>query len=76
MDGRTHRRRKKLYFRNVSVLYGERPRDSEVWQLSPYEFVTHWEPKLVSFPQSLADAENPDHHVKLMQLGYLKLIEQ
>ena len=50
VDGRAHRRRKKLHFRDVSVLYGERLRDSEVWQLSPYEFVTHWEPKFVFIP--------------------------
>ena len=73
VDGRAHKKKKKLYFRNVSVLYGERPQNSEVWQLSPYEFVTYWEPQLVSYPQSLEDVENPCHHVKMTHSGMQKL---
>ena len=76
VDGRTHRRKKKLYFRNVSVLYGERARHPEEWHLSPYEFVTHWQPVLTSFPQSLADADNAEHHVLLTSLGRQKLFMQ
>ena len=60
----------------MSVLYGERPLDSEVWLLSPYEFVTHWEPALTSFPQSLADADDERHHVVLTPHGRHQLCMQ
>ena len=76
VDGRANQRKKTLYFRNVSVLYGERPQDSEVWLLSPYEFVTHWQPALASFPQSLADADDERHHVILTERGKEKLLMQ
>ena len=39
------------------------------------EFVTHWEPQLLSYPTTLQDVENPAHHAKLTDAGTLKLQE-
>ena len=47
IDGR-NARKKKVAFRNVAVLYGERP--AELKHLSPYEFVTYWDAVLCKYP--------------------------
>ena len=73
MAGLTAAKKKRLYYLDGPVLYGERARNSEVWQFSPYEFVTHWHPALTSFPQSLHDADRLEHHVKSTTLGHQKL---
>lgn len=41
-----NKRKKKITFRDVAVLYGYQPQLPELWYLSPYEFVTYWEPRL------------------------------
>ena len=55
------------------MLYGQRPRTDAVWHLSPYEFVTYWEPQLLSYPQNLAEASDPRHHATLTASGVEKL---
>ena len=75
VDGRNPRK-KKLTFRDVAVFYGQRPKHElhpELWYLSPYEFVTYWEPVLLSYPQSLQDKDNPNHHAALTEEGVAKL---
>ena len=62
--------KKKVAFRNVAVLYGERPADLK--HLSPYEFVTYWEAVLCKYPMS-EDAEITDYHAELTALGKQKL---
>ena len=42
---------KKVTFRDVATLCGERPRDERVLYLSPYEFITDWEVKMLSYPR-------------------------
>jgi hypothetical protein len=68
-----NKKKKKVTFRDVATLYGQRPQDDRVWHLSPYEFVTYWEPLLLSYPQTLADAEDPKHHARLTEAGRQKL---
>ena len=70
-----NRKKKKVTIRDVAMLYGQRPHDDPIWYLSPYEFVTYWEPQLLSYPTTLEDAENPAHHAKLTDAGTLKLQE-
>jgi hypothetical protein len=69
IDGR-NARKKKVAFRNVAVLYGERP--SELKHLSPYEFVTYWDALLCKYPM-VEDAEISDYHAVLTDLGKQKL---
>ena len=40
MRSKKHRN---ITFRDVAALYGERPRDERVWNLSPYDFIYEWE---------------------------------
>ena len=47
IDGRNPKR-KKVTLRDVAMLYGQRPKHRDVWYLSPYEFVMHWDSKLLS----------------------------
>ena len=69
-------RRRKITIRDVATLYGQRPRHPDVWYLSPYEFVTHWETKLLSYPQSLDGATDRRHHVRMTERGMDKLREK
>ena len=70
MRSKKHR---KITFRDVATFYGERPCDPRVWYLSPYEFVSEWEVVMLSYPQSLSDADTPEHHVELTSEGRAKL---
>ena len=73
MDAR-NKKKKKVLFRDVAILYGQRPKHPSVWYLSAYEFVSAWEPSLVSYPLTIDDAENPEHHVTLTPPGRAKLV--
>ena len=66
-------KKRKVTVRDVAVLYGLRPKHDAVWHLSPYEFVSYWEPVLVSYPLRMADVRNPKHHVRLTDAGTEKL---
>ena len=63
-------RKKKVTFRDVAVLYGERP--PELQYLSPYEFVTYWEAVLCKYPTTV-DAPEKQFHAALTELGKKKL---
>eukprot|EP00959_Pyramimonas_sp_CCMP1952_P121460 2539814-Pyramimonas_sp.AAC.1 len=63
------RRRRKVTFRDVAMLYGLRPNMPDLWHLSPYEFATFWAPVLASFPTRLGGAEHPRHHAVLTEKG-------
>ena len=69
-------RKKKVTFRHVATLYGQRPKRDEVWYLSPYEFVTYWEPKLLSYPLRREDSANKCHHAHLTASGKDKLAQK
>ena len=60
-------RRRKITTRDVAVLYGQRPNNADLWHLSPYEFVMHWEVQLLSYPTSLEDVNRRDHHVDMTE---------
>ena len=75
IDARNPRKRK-VTIRDVATLYGQRPRHPDLWYLSPYEFVMKWEPKLLSYPTSLTELTQQDHHVKMTSSGLAKLEEQ
>ena len=66
-------RKKKVCVRDVAVLYGQRPTHAAVWYLSPYEFVTYWEPTLVSYPTCIEEVEKGRHHVEMTAVGLAKL---
>ena len=68
-----HRKFRRITLRDAGVLYGQRPCDPRVWYLSPYEFVKDWEVVMVSYPQTLRDASNPRHHVRLTEDGKAKM---
>ena len=70
MRSKKHR---KVSFRDVAALYRERPRDERVWYLSPYEFITKWEVKMLSYPQSLQDGNHKRHHADFTEAGIAKL---
>jgi hypothetical protein len=59
--------------RDAAILYGQRPKHPSVWYLSPYEFVTYWEPTLLSYPTHILDVEAPKHHVRMTEPGLEKL---
>ena len=65
--------RKKVTLRDVSLFHGLRPKHPDVWHLSPYELVRHWELQLLSYPLSLKSAKDPEHHVKMTDTGMHKL---
>ena len=68
-----NRKKKKVTFRDVALLYGQRPCEDEVWYLSPYEFVTYWEAILLTYPTE-KDAENSAGcHARLTECGKAKL---
>ena len=66
-------RKRRVTFRDVAVLYGHRPRHKSLWYLSPYEFVSQWEPVLLTYPQRMNDEEREDVHAKLTSEGKAKL---
>ena len=66
-------KKKKVAVRDAAVLYGQRPKHPWVWYLSPYEFVTYWEPTLLSYPTHASDVEAPKHHVRMTDQGLAKL---
>ena len=59
-------RKKKVTFRDVAVLYGERPQ--QLQYLSTYEFVTYWEAVLCTYPNR-EDAQKSECHAELTELG-------
>ena len=63
-------RKKKVTFRDVAVLYGERPQ--QLQYLSTYEFVTYWEAVLCTYPNR-EDAQKSECHAELTELGKKKL---
>ena len=66
-------KRKKVTFRDVATLYGQRPLIPDVWYLSPYEFATYWEPVLLSYPMSERDNESDEFHATLTCEGLAKV---
>ena len=64
---------RKITIRDISKLYGQRPKASEVWHLSPYEFVMYWKVELLSYPRSLDDLHFGDHHVDMTVTGMARL---
>ena len=72
VDGRNPRRRR-VTIREVAMLYGQRPKDPSIWYLSPYEFVTHWEPCLASYPLSFTSHRDGEHRVPMTPLGLARL---
>jgi hypothetical protein len=72
VDARS-KRKGNITFRDMAVLYGQRPNDKRLWYLSPYEFESDWEVRFLSYPQSLHDTYNPRHHAELTDAGIAKL---
>ena len=68
-----HRQFRKATLHDTGVLYGQRPCDLRVWYSSPYEFVKDWEVVMLSYPQTLKDAPNPRHHVRLTKESRAKM---
>ena len=73
MDSRDPRRRR-VTIRDAALLYGQRPKDSAVWYLSPYEFVMQWEPGLASHPLPMMnESQDEKHHVNMTPEGKARL---
>ena len=70
---RRNPRRHRVTFKDVALLYGQRPQEDSVWFLSPYEFVAQWEPVLVNYPLSLAPTRMMTYHATLTDAGRAKL---
>ena len=51
-------------------------KDKRLWYLSPYEFVSEWEVKLLSYPQTLEDTINQKHHADLTETGLAKVMNR
>ena len=49
-------RNKQIVVKKIAFSYAYRPRDPDLWHLSPYEFVMSWEPRLAQYPTSFAMA--------------------
>ena len=63
---------------NFAEVYGHRPKSSEVWWLSPYEFTAGWRVALACVPTTQREWETEDEKswdVTLTNLG-LKYIQQ
>ena len=69
IDARNPRRRK-VTFRDVAVLYGQRR--NELLYMSPHEFVTYWEPKLLKYPTN-ESAAGQEYQATLTELRRQKL---
>ena len=65
--------KRKVTIRDVSVLYGQRPKHADVWHLSPYEFVMYWEPTLAKYPLSLLENDLDVCHARLTPTGRRKV---
>ena len=64
----------RLTSKNMATLYGYRSMTiSELKYLSPYEFTMYWEPKLLRYPQSIEQNQDPACHAKLTAKGLQKL---
>ena len=74
VDARSPKNRK-VTIRDVALLYGQRPKQADVWFLSPYEFVMYWTPMLAKYPLSLKAGADSDCHCKLTDSGKGKLRE-
>ena len=70
---RRNRKKKRVTMKDVSMLYGQRPNVPDLWFLSPYEFVSEWEPILASYPTSLRSMGSAEHHAFLTDAGIEKL---
>ena len=75
VDART-KGKGKITFRDAAVFYGHRPKDERLWYLSPYEFVSEWEVKLLHYPRTLEETADPYLHADLTEAGMLKLLSQ
>ena len=73
---RRNKNKKCVTFKDVGILYGQRPNVPELWFLSPYEFVSEWEPVLASYPTTLRAAQDSEHHALLTDTGVAKLKAQ
>ena len=67
--------------RDVALLCGQRPRVlkdgvSGVWYLSPYEFVTYWEPVLLKYPWRVDENKSEECHATLTASGHEKVRSQ
>ena len=66
--------RARLTSKNMAMLYGHRSMtNAELKYLSPYEFTMYWEPKLLRYPQSIEQNDDPACHAKLTAGGLQKL---
>ena len=52
-------------------MYAYRPAQPEIFELSPYEFVTHWEVKLLTYPLTVAEDESGECHATLTDAATL-----
>ena len=73
---RRNPRKKQVTIKDVSTLYGQRPQVPDLWFLSPYDFVSEWEPVLVSYPTSLRNMHDSKYHAFLTESGVAKLRAQ
>eukprot|EP00971_Amphidinium_carterae_P286300 5684601-Amphidinium_carterae.1 len=55
------------------TLYGSRGRDHRVFRLSAYEFTRHYQFKLATHPQIIANDESSNHHAELTSAGKQKV---
>ena len=53
----------------MATLYGERPHDERVWYSSPYDFIADWEVNMLSYPQSLKNANHKRHRAEFTEAG-------
>ena len=71
VDARNPNRRR-VVARDHSMMYGQRPKDNDVWFLSPYEFCMGWSLRLARYPLHW-DYEEEDYHAALTIIGVAKL---
>ena len=64
---------KKFVSKDAATMYGYRGGHPDVHYLSPYEFRRYWDIKLLSYPKTLKDVDNPKHHVHMTEAGLKKL---
>ena len=69
------KRKRKVTLRGVAALHGQRPCHESVWCLSPYEFVTYWQPRQLTYPVTLEDENRDDVHATVTQEGRAKIIQ-
>lgn len=71
--GSSKKKELRITNKSIALAYAFRPKHPEIWFLSAYEFTAFFELVLVSFPTSLSDIDNPDHHAELTSSGLEKL---